>query len=85
MGSDIGVGVSGEFDDDTTFAGGSIKIAAKTALGLLGVKANVDRETALTGGSAFWKAQTKLGSIGLNADLQQDGSFKSKIGLEIPF
>ena len=78
------IGVSGNFDRDNTFTGGSIKLGAKSVLGLVGVKANLDRETHFTSGSAFWKAQTRLGSINLDAKLQQDGNFSSKLGMEFP-
>ena len=79
------IGVSGQFDETTSFSGGSINLGAKTTFGILGVKANVNQETSFTGGSAFWKAKTGLGSFGLNADVEKNGNFKSSIGLEIPF
>jgi hypothetical protein len=82
---DSSIGLSGNFDENTTFTGGSIKLGATTVLGTLGVKAHVDQETELTGGTAFWKAQIGEGSIGLNADLEEDGDFNSSIGVEIPF
>ena len=79
------IGVSGKFNEQSAFTGGSIKLGAKTIVGTLGIKANLDRETNFTGGSAFWKTRTEFGSFNLDANLEKDGNFNSRVGLEIPF
>ncbi|MEM7758342.1 MAG: hypothetical protein AAF298_09485 [Cyanobacteria bacterium P01_A01_bin.40] len=78
------IGVNGIFDENTTFTGGSIKLDAKSALGVLGIKANVDRDTQFTSGSAFWETRAGLGAIGFHADLTKDGDYKSELSIKFP-
>ncbi|MEL6442439.1 MAG: hypothetical protein AAFQ80_24745 [Cyanobacteria bacterium J06621_8] len=77
--SDSTMVVQGKFDENMVFTGGSMKLGAKSALGILAIKANIDRNNEFSSGNILWQTNSEIRNITLDADWRRDGNYSTEL------